>query len=162
VNGDVHERARQLSDRERVEGISAEESAWLAEHLQSCAECSSFAEQTVAALRALRSTPLELPAGLAERTQFRVALRAQQLRKGEPRRVALWTAAVLSWMTGVVTAPYVWRAFAWLGEQGGLPKLVWETGFVLWWTVPALVAGAVLLAEHEKHGGEGFWLRRTQ
>ena len=49
-----------------------------------------------------------------------------------------------------------------MGEHAGLPKLAWEVGFALWWTVPALVAGAVLLAEHEKHGSEGFWLRRTQ
>ena len=108
------------------------------------------------------TTPIPVPPGLAERTQFRVGLRAQQLRQHQPRRRALWIAAGVSWAAGVASAPYVWRLFAWLGEYAGVPKLVWEAGFALWWAVPALVAAAVLLAEHEKQTGESYWLRRSQ
>jgi hypothetical protein len=157
MSENLHQRAQQLIAQERVEGLSSSDSAWLAAHLQECATCADFAQEISAALRFLRTIPVELPAGLAERTQFRVGLRAQQLRQREPHRRALWIAAGLSWATGVASAPLVWRAFAWLGDHAGVPKLVWEAGFALWWAVPALIAAVVLLAEHEKQAAEGFW-----
>jgi len=49
---------------------------------------------------------------------------------------------------GIATAPYVWRAFEWAGERLGVPRLVWEMGFGLWWTIPALIAAAVVLMEN--------------
>jgi hypothetical protein len=157
-----HERARQLISRERIEGISASENTWLAAHLQECENCANFARTTSAALRSLQTIPIALPAGLAERTQFRVGLRAQQLRHHEPRRRGLWIAAGISWATGVASAPYVWRLFAWLGEHAGVPKLVWEAAFGLWWAVPALIAAVVLLTEQEKQSSERYWLQRSQ
>jgi predicted anti-sigma-YlaC factor YlaD len=158
----IHERAQQLISQERIEGIPASENTWLAAHLQECQSCANFAGKTSAALRSLKTIPIALPAGLAERTQFRVSLRAQQLRQHEPRRRALWIAAGISWVTGVASAPFVWRLCSWLGEQAGVPKLVWEMGFGLWWAVPALVAAVVLLSEHEKQSGERYWLQRSQ
>lgn len=162
INENIHERAQQLISQERVEGISSPENTWLAAHLQECDSCANFAQQTSTALRSLQTIPIALPAGLAERTQFRVGLRAQQLRHSEPRRRALWIAAGISWVAGVASAPLVWRLFAWLGEQTGVPKLVWEMGFGLWWAVPALIAAVVLLSEHEKQSGERYWLQRSQ
>jgi hypothetical protein len=162
MSDNIHERAQQLISQERIEGIPASENIWLAAHLQQCGSCASFARKTSAALRSLQTIPIALPAGLAERTQFRVGLRAQQLRQHEPRRRALWIAAGISWAAGVASAPYVWRLFAWLGEQTGVPKLLWEMGFGLWWAVPALIAAVVLLSEHEKQSGERYWLQRSQ
>jgi predicted anti-sigma-YlaC factor YlaD len=162
IHENIHERALQLISQERIEGIPTSENAWLAAHLQECEGCANFAQKTSAALRSLQTMPIALPAGLAERTQFRVGLRAQQLRQHEPRRRALWIAAGVSWVTGVASAPYVWRLFAWLGEQAGVPKLVWEAGFGLWWAVPALIAAVVLLTEHEKQSSERYWLQRSQ
>jgi len=162
MNANIHERAQQLIAQDRVEGLSAPDTDWLAGHLPECADCANFAERTSAALRALRTMHVQLPAGLAERTQFRVSLRAQQLRQRHPRHRALWVAAGVSWAAGVASAPLVWRMFAWLGDHAGVPKLVWEAGFGLWWAVPALVAAVVLLSEHEKQSRESFWLRRTE
>jgi len=162
ISENNHERARQLISQERIEGISASENTWLAAHLRGCENCANFVRQTSAALRSLQTIPIALPTGLAERTQFRVGLRAQQLRQHEPRRRALWIAAGISWATGVASAPYVWRLFAWLGEQAGIPKLVWEMGFGLWWAVPALIAAVVLLSEHEKQSSDQYWLQRSQ
>src|ERR1700730_18869649 len=125
----IHERARQLITQERIEGITSSENTWLATHLQECDSCGDFARKTSAALRSLQTIPIALPAGLTERTQFRVGLRAQQLRQHEPRRRALWIAAGISWATGVARAPFVWRLFGWPGGQGGAPKLGWGMGF---------------------------------
>src|ERR1700676_5779381 len=119
IHENIHERAQQLISQERIEGIPASENTWLAAHLQECESCANFARNTSAALRSLQTIPIALPAGLAERTQFRVGLRAQQPRQHAPRRRALWIAAGISWVTGVASAPYVWRLFASLREHGG-------------------------------------------
>jgi hypothetical protein len=62
-----------------------------------------------------------------------------------------------SWLLGVFSAPLVWRGFARLGSNFGLPKLAIEMGFVLWWAVPALVAvGAVLHQRALSTGAKGI------
>jgi len=54
---------------------------------------------------------------------------------------------LLSWIFGIASAPLVWRGFAWLGGEFGLPKFVWVAGVAMWWIVPALVATGVVLLE---------------
>lgn len=156
MNENLHARAEKLIAQERIEGITQSERDWLAAHLRECPACAQVAQQTGDALRALRAAPIALPRGLAARTQFRVQLRAQEMREREPKRRLLWIMCAVSWGLGIATAPYVWRAFEWAGEHLGLPKLVWEMGFGLWWTIPALIAAAVVLMEnirlaHENH-----------
>ena len=148
MNKNLHDRAERLIAQERIEGISPSERDWLAAHLRECPVCAQVAQQTTAALRALQGLPAPLPPGLAERTQFRVQLRAQEMREREPKRRLLWIMCAMSWALGIATAPYVWRAFEWAGERLGMPRLVWEMGFGLWWTIPALIAAAVVLMEN--------------
>jgi hypothetical protein len=92
--------------------------------------------------------PIPLPRGLAARTQFRVQLRAQEMRAREPKRRLLWIMCTMSWGLGIATAPYVWQAFEWIGQHTGVPRLVLEFGFGLWWAIPALIAAAVVLMEN--------------
>jgi predicted anti-sigma-YlaC factor YlaD len=148
MNENLHARAEKLIAQERIEGISQSEHDWLAAHLRECPACAQVAQQTSEALRVLRGMPIPLPRGLAQRTQFRVQLRAQELREREPKRRLLWITCAMSWALGIATAPYVWRAFEWAGERLGLPRLVWEMGFGLWWTIPALIAAAVVVMEN--------------
>ncbi len=158
MNQETHARAEQLIAQERVEGISRAEREWLAAHLQDCAPCAALARQTDQALRSMRTAAIPLPSGLASRTQFRVRLRAQELREREPKRRALWLACGVSWIFGLASAPYVWSLFQWFGQRAGLPKLVWELGFGLWWTIPALFAAAVLLMESSRKGEQADWI----
>ncbi len=160
MNNETHARAEQLIAQERVEGISQAEHDWLSAHLQECAHCAEVARQTEHALRSMRAAAFPLPSGLASRTQFRVRLRAQELREREPKRRALWLACAVSWAFGLVSAPYVWRLFEWFGERTGVPKLVWELGFGLWWTIPALFAAAVLLMENSRKGEHADWINQ--
>jgi predicted anti-sigma-YlaC factor YlaD len=148
MNENLHARAEKFIAQDRIEGITQSERDWLAAHLRECPACAQIAQQTNAALRALRGMPISLPRGLAARTQFRVQLRAQEMREREPKRRLLWIMCVMSWALGIATAPYIWRAFEWAGERIGVPKLVWEMGFGLWWTIPALIAAAVVLMEN--------------
>jgi hypothetical protein len=158
MNQRTHVRAEQLIAKERVEGISQTDRDWLAAHLQGCACCAELARKTAQALRGWRAAAIPLPSGLASRTQFRVRLRAQELRERAPKRRAVWLACALSWAFGIASAPYVWRLFAWCGERTGIPKLVWELGFGLWWTIPALFVAAVLLMETSRKGDQPDWM----
>jgi predicted anti-sigma-YlaC factor YlaD len=148
MNENVHPRAEKLIAQERIEGVSQSERDWLAAHLRECPACAQVAQQTSEALRVLRGTPIPLPRGLVQRTQFRVQLRAQELREREPKRRLLWIMCAMSWALGIASAPYIWRAFEWAGDRLGLPRLVWEMGFGLWWTIPALIAAAVVVMEN--------------
>lgn len=143
---DLHATAERLILQEQVEGISTEERDWLDQHLERCADCAQLARRTSDALRSLRAVSIPLPAGLADRAQLHVYWRAEEL---EERRRDAWTMGVvcgIAWVLGILTAPLVWRGFEWVGGLAGLPSLVWEAGFVVWWTVPALVAAIVLMA----------------
>jgi hypothetical protein len=154
MNENLHARAEKLIAQERIEGITQSERDWLAAHLLECSTCARIAEQTNDAVRVLRAVHVSLPRGLAERTRFRLQLRAQEMREREPKRRLLWIMCAMSWALGIATAPYVWRAFEWAGERMGLPRLLWEMGFGLWWTIPALVAAAVVLMENLRQANE--------
>lgn len=162
MNTESHARAEQLIAQERVEGISQAEHDWLSTHLQDCTSCAEHARQTEHALRTMRAMSIPLPSGLASRTQFRVQLRLQELREREPKRRALWVACAVSWVFGIASAPYVWRLFQWFGERTGVPKLVWELGFGLWWTIPAMFVLVVLLTEKVRQGSEPDWMRQSR
>jgi hypothetical protein len=159
MNENLHARAKKLIAQERIEGISQSEREWLAAHLRECAACAQVAQQTNEALRTLRAIPIPLPRGLAARTQFRVQLRAQEMREREPKRRLLWIMCAMSWALGIATAPYVWRAFEWVGDRMGLPRLVWEMGFGLWWMIPAVVAAVVVLMENVRLANENDRVR---
>jgi hypothetical protein len=143
-----HARAESLIAKERVEGISPAEQEWLAGHLRECGQCSASVEATQQALRSLLSLQVTAPRGLAARTQFRVRLRAQEMRSvRQPRWRLVYLMCGASWVAGAATAPYVWRGLEWIGHRAGLPDLVWKMGFGVWWALPAIIAAAILFAE---------------
>jgi hypothetical protein len=156
MNKEFHARAEQLMVQERVEGISSAEQHWLRQHLSECADCAARASATEQAIRTLRGLSVPLPPGLASRTQFRVRLRAQQLRS-EPRWRMVYAACGISWAFGAATAPYVWRGLEWAGHRLGVPSIIWELGFGLWWALPAAVVAVILLMENAGNNSEGAW-----
>jgi anti-sigma factor RsiW len=141
----LHERAQQLSARALVEGLQPAEETWLREHQAACPDCAQEAAEMQEALQALRTVAVMVPRDLASRTQLRVRLRAQEISRTADGSYWLWMVAAASWLLGLFSAPLVWRAFAWAGGNFGVPKLALEMGFVIWWTVPALVAVGVVL-----------------
>jgi len=149
MSSDSHVRANELLARRRVEPISKQDERWLAAHLAECASCSAEDTRLADALSALRGMQINVPRNLASRTQMRVRLRAEELREHDPASRLIWAVAGLSWIFGLATAPFVWRGFEWLGGELHLPKLVWATGVVLWWAVPALVATGIVLFGHQ-------------
>jgi hypothetical protein len=141
----MHERAQHLAAKALIEGLQPAEEAWLREHRAGCAECAKEAAAMQDALQALRSVSVLVPRDLASRTQLRVRLRVQEISQTAHGSYLLWIITATSWLLGVLSAPLVWKVFAWAGGNFGVPKLALEAGFVLWWAVPALVAVSVVL-----------------
>jgi hypothetical protein len=141
---DTHEQAVQLIDKMQVEGLAAAERDWLEAHLESCAPCQKRARATESALQALRSAVPRFDVELVLTTQMRARVRARELVENAAQMRALWVSCALSWVLGVVSAPLMWRGFAWLGHHWAISRAVWITGFALSWVAPAAVAGAII------------------
>ncbi len=154
MSENLHQRAQELLAQSLVEGISSTDQAWLDAHLGECTDCACQAGATGELLNALRRVPVTVPRDLAARTQLRVRLRTQQTAQASNGGVLLWIITAASWLLGILSAPFVWRLFAWAGSQLNVPKLVLEFGFVLWWTIPALVAVAAVLYQRELSGND--------
>jgi len=153
----IHNRALHLIAQARIEGLTESESAWLAAHTKDCDFCAEHARQTDRALRLMRASAIPVPANLVSRTQFRVRFRAQELQEREPKRRLLWLMCAMSWALGIASAPYVWQAFAWIGQHTGAPRLLLQFGFSLWWAIPTIVAAAVMMLENAKPSSAGGW-----
>lgn len=162
MSTELHLKAQRLIEKERVEGISASEQELLAGHLRECESCAAFARKTEAAVRGLRGMAIPFPKDLASRTQFRLRLRAQEMREREPGRRWMWVACGMSWALGVASAPYVWQALQWVGTHTGAPKIVLQLSFGLWWAIPALVAAGVALLENVRQSEEPEWSADNQ
>lgn len=145
MNSDLHLRAQDLISRRLVEGIDPAEESWLEEHLAGCDACRTALHSTQELLRALRRAPVIAPKDLASRAQLRVHLRAREIEPPAKGAYWLWILTAVSWLLGVLTAPYVWHVYAWIGEHAGVPRLALQFAFVLWWAVPALIALAIVL-----------------
>lgn len=145
MNGDVHERAQRLILESRVEGLSPADQEWLSQHLETCEPCARLADSTDRALRSLRSVSVPVSPALIRATRLRMHARALELAERRTRMTLLWVSCALSWVLGVASAPWVWRAFAWLGERARMPAIAWQLGFVLWWTLPTAAVAVVLL-----------------
>ena len=142
MNETDHKRAERLMLEARVEGIPAFDQWWLEAHLESCERCAELARSTSSAINSLRSVSVEVDPELVARTRLLVRFRTRELGRQGSWLLPVWVFCALSWIVGVATAPLVWRGFEWLGHRAGLPAVVWEAGFALWWALPAV---AVLL-----------------
>ncbi len=147
MNKQIHQRAQTLIAQQHLEPVSQDDQRWLNTHLAECESCSTEQRQLRESLSALRTMHLDLPRNLASRTQFRVRMRAEELRDKEPAKKFIWAIAAVSWVLGIATAPLVWHGIEWLGHTTGAPKLVLEAGFVLWWSVPPMIAAWAALSD---------------
>lgn len=144
---DLHGRAQKLMAQQHIEPISPDDVKFLNAHLADCESCAAEQRQLRESISALRTMPLEVPRNLASRTQFRVRMRAEELREKEPAKKFIWAIAAVSWVLGIATAPLVWHGVEWLGHTTGAPKLVLQAGFVLWWSVPPMIAAWAALSD---------------
>ncbi len=145
MSNDVHERARKLALRARIEGLAPGDREWLDVHLSECVNCREYGqglEHTLGAVRALAPTAGD---ALVRRTQVLVRQRAAELRERDAMMRPLWIACGMVVLTSLVFTPVLWQICAWIGRVAHLSELTWRTGFVLFWIAPALAASVLLL-----------------
>jgi anti-sigma factor RsiW len=142
MNLDNHQRARQLLRAARIEGISDEDQRWLDSHVTTCDACANETSLLSASIASWRALNVHAPADLVQRTALAVNHRAAQLRLEREPTLVLWLAAGLSTLWAILTTPYVWAAFSWLGRLVHTGDIVWQFAFVMWWFLPATVLGA--------------------
>lgn len=156
MNSDPHERARMMiamsgSERSDPQGLSdagltRAEQSWLAEHLESCALCRQFTENARETIRALRGIPITANSGLVSTTQRRVRQRAEELQHQQERLWVVCVCCAAVTLSTVLTTALLWRGFSWIGRQARLPAPLWQGGFVVFYLMPAVLAGMLLLA----------------
>jgi hypothetical protein len=146
MNNDRHGRARILIVLSGPEGISKDERAWLAAHLDSCASCCEFAENSRQTIRALRAIPVTADERLVSATKRRVRQRAQELQRREERLRLLWVCCAAVTLATSFTTAVLWRGFEWMGRQAGLSASVGEISFAVLCFMPGIVTGILLLA----------------
>jgi len=141
---DIHDEMRELIAL--GDSLSGAQQEQLRAHLQDCADCRSYAETAVKALQALRSVNIAAGTRLVHATQTRVRFHAARLREARERMWLVGLACLAVGLSATLTAPLLWRLFAWIGESMGLSALVWQTGFAVFFIAPALVVSLLLIA----------------
>jgi len=151
----VHERARGLLAAGRVEGISGADREWLDRHLAACAQCAEEAAAVATAIDLLRASPVLADANMVRRTRLAVRQRAEDVRIDRARAVPLWIAGALSVAWMLLTIPYGWQAFAWLGQAARVPEPVWQGTFLMCWFLPATVVTAIIYWQQASEAARG-------
>lgn len=163
MTGISHEQARELVAVSAGEPLSAAQRSQLHSHLEACPPCRDYAETVTRVVHALHSVPLAADSRLVRATQMRVRFHADRLRQAQER---IWLTAVVCLGVGfsaALTAPLVWRLFAWIGEWAAIPGPIWQAGFLLFGIAPALVVSVLLLARGTHMADESqYWPKRDR
>lgn len=140
----IHDEARELIALGT--DLSDAQQGWLRAHLEECAGCREYAEAASRVVAALRSVPVAADSRLVRATQMRVRFHAARLRETRERMWLVGMACLGVGVSAVVTAPLLWRLFAWIGEVAGISSPVWQASFVIFCIAPVLVVSVLLLA----------------
>lgn len=128
------------------DSVSDAQQAWLRAHIDECDACRQYAETANGVVRSLRSLPLAADARLVRATQMRVRFHASRLREARERMWLVGMACLGVGLSATLTVPFLWRLFAWMGERAGVSTVVWQTSFMVFFIMPALVVSVLLLA----------------
>ena len=150
TNSDPHERARMIiAGAEGASGtgeISDADQSWLFAHLESCPACREFQENSREAIRSMRGIPIMATSSLVSATQTRVRQRAFELQRQQERLWVVFICCAAVKFSAVISTAVLWHVSEWMGQHARLSSPVWEGGFVVFYLLPAVFTGIVLLA----------------
>ncbi len=146
MNTNLHERARMLIALSGSEPHSGPEQSWLAAHLESCAQCREFAQNSGETIHSLHSMPITADVRLVSTTQIRVRARAQELERRQERLRVVWVCCVAVTLCSAFGTAITWHGFEWTGRQMQLSPLLWQSCFAMFCLMPAILAAILLLA----------------
>lgn len=151
MNANEHGRAIDLITQRDVEGISDGDACWLEMHLQECEECASFDRAVSGAAQAVRSVTVMASASLVASTKARLQVRAAQLQEREARRFLIAISFAMGVVFSTASAWAWWEVGGWMVERFGLPSAVVAPGLVLFWLLPAIFLGVLVVASPESN-----------
>lgn len=146
MNGHEHERSVDLISRREVEGIAETDARWLESHLATCEECASYEMALGGAEQAMRSFTVMASAALVQSTRARVHARAAQLRERDSRRFLIAISFAMGMAFSTLSAWVWWEVGGWMVERFSLPSAMVEPGLVLFWLLPTVFLGILLVA----------------
>jgi predicted anti-sigma-YlaC factor YlaD len=155
----IHDEMRELITL--GDSIAEAQQTKLHAHLAECAACRRYAETANQVVATLRSIPVAADARLVRATQMRVRFHAARLREMRERMWFVGMACLSVGFSATLTAPLLWRLFAWMGRTAGIPTTLWQASFLLFCIVPVLAVSWLLLArgthlgEHRNGSGHG-------
>lgn len=156
----AHDEARELIAL--ADGASDAQQSWLQAHLEECSSCRDYAQAAGQVVAALRSVPVAADSRLVRATQMRVRFHASRLRETRERMWLVGMACFGVGLSAALSAPLLWRLFAWMGEQAGISSPVWQASFVFFYIAPALVVSVLLLARGTHLTNNGRTSRQWQ
>lgn len=143
-----HERAREFLLLHDIEGIRDSDATWLASHLESCSECSGFADALELTERTLRAEPVMASAALVSATQMCVRQRAAQLRDQQARNFLIGISFCLGLLWSAGSAFVGLKLSGWLADKIHVAPWIIAGAFVVFWLAPAVAMAIGLLVHH--------------
>lgn len=126
--------------------LSDAQQDWLRAHLERCGACRQFAQAVTDVVGALHSLPISADSRLVRASQMRVRFHAKRLQEMRQRMWLVGMACLCVGLSATLTAPVLWRLFAWIGKMAGVPSVVWQASFMFFFVLPGLVVAVLLLA----------------
>jgi len=126
--------------------VSPTQQAWLRMHLEQCEACRLYLQALNDVVGALRSVTISADFRLVRTSQMRVRFHSRSLREMRQRVWLVGMACLGVGISGTLTAPILWRLFAWVGQMAGVPNIVWQAGFMFFFALPGMIVAVLLLA----------------
>ncbi len=135
---DDHEKAREGIDALLVSGLTPEEERTLRVHLDACAPCSEYLEQSHRAIAGLSEFSFEVDPRLQQNVRTAITWHAAQLESAEPGRLR----GVASFLLALMLTGAGWLAVSRLGSPVAAALHVQfeqvQFGLIAFWVVPSL------------------------
>lgn len=141
-----HDRALELIMRRGTEELAVGDKTWLESHLDTCADCTEYAEAFASAAKLMRTTTVMATATLVTSTQTRLRARAHQLEEQRARMVLLAMSFCLGAVSSAVSAWLWWRFGSWVAERLGMSQAIVQPGIMFFLLLPAVVIAGLMLA----------------
>jgi hypothetical protein len=148
-----------LKAKARAEELSDDQRQRLDSHLSECSDCSAQHDALSEAVSDIRTSSFSITASpnLVRTTQLRVRARAWELRQQKNTMRPLSLSCLLAFAWALVSMPFLWQGFEWLGRANKLPDVLWQTGFVIMALMPIAAVGTIALAS----GLQGKFQKRS-
>ena len=146
----THEQAHALLITAKAEGLPDSSMEALEQHLLECPECAQEAFAMEEVLKQLRAIPVFASRELVRTTQSRLRLRAREIQHESYRTAPMLLASGMVVLLTLLSLPFVWSGFRWVGDQLNLQQDLLVISFLLFYLIPAGASVMLAMLHHKK------------